>query len=131
MIHGIGIDSVVIERCALWQHYNLQRLERIFSPNEITYCFSHRPSTTQRFAALFAVKEASYKAFCSAYPNAQLPFLTWCKLVELKHQSNGAPTIGIAWEHVKAHIPTVQPLRSHASITHTHTCATAMVIFEF
>lgn len=130
MICGIGIDSVEIERCALWQEYTQRQLERVFSVNEINYCFAHAPSTAQRLAARFAAKEASYKALCTAYPNFSLPFLTACPLIQLIHHEHQAPTLFIDWNTLHHRNSAITPLTCHISVTHTRTHATAVVILE-
>lgn len=140
MIRGIGIDSVEIERCSTWKNYTATRLARIFSPNEITYCFEHTPSTIQRLAARFAVKEAAYKALCAAYPDVTIPFLTFCKFVELIHTQRapdhflqkvtGRPTLSVNWSRLQQHNAGIKPLVCHVSLTHTRTYATAVVILE-
>lgn len=129
MIRGIGIDSVEIERCSIWKSYTAIQLARIFLHDEIAYCFEHAPSTVQRLAARFAVKEAAYKALCTAYPDFAIPFLTFCKLVELIHTQH-APILSINWPCLQQHNTTIKPLVCHVSLTHTHTHATAIVILE-
>lgn len=126
MIRGVGIDSVELARCAIWQQYTVHQLTRIFSPAEIAYCFDHAPSTIQRLAARFAAKEATYKALCAAYPDIRIPFLTLCKAVELIQVPNQAPTLAIQWISFLG----LTSLISHVSVTHTHTQATAIVILE-
>jgi holo-[acyl-carrier protein] synthase len=129
MIRGIGIDSVELSRCILWNTYSAIQLERIFSPQEIAYCFDHTPSTTQRFAARFAAKEASYKAVCAAFPDLRIPFLTFCKASELIHTPS-APILSINWSYLQQYSSAIKPLICHVSLTHTRTQATALVIME-
>ncbi|MFI5332717.1 MAG: holo-ACP synthase [Candidatus Babeliales bacterium] len=130
MIRGVGIDSVELARCAIWQHYAAQQLTRIFSSAEIAYCFDHAPSTIQRLAARFAVKEAAYKAVCAAYPDTHIPFLTLCKAVELVQVPHHAPTLYINWSCLQQYNTNITALVCHVSVTHTLIYATAVVILE-
>lgn len=130
MIRAIGIDSVTIARCSPWKHDTQKQLTRIFSPQEIAYCFEHEPSTLQRLAVRFAAKEATYKALCAAYPTLNIPFLTLCPLIELIQHPKSAPILSIAWSTLQRYSKTITPLISHVSATHTHTEATIIVILE-
>src|SRR5437660_10642865 len=79
MILGIGVDTVDIQRFALWNSYSRKKLLRIFSPQEIDYCLSNQQKSAERFAARFAAREALYKALSYAYPHKKIPFLTLCR----------------------------------------------------
>ena len=56
MICGIGVDSVEIERFALWLDYSKKRLSRIFSLEEIEYCLQQKNKSAERFAVRFAAR---------------------------------------------------------------------------
>ncbi|GAG59168.1 unnamed protein product, partial [marine sediment metagenome] len=78
MIFGIGIDSVEIKRFAYWRQFNKKTLQRIFSSEEIDYCFITPVKSAERFAVRFAVREAFFKAYSSAFPEKIAPFLMIC-----------------------------------------------------
>src|SRR4249920_3873552 len=63
MILGIGIDIIEVARIrASHEKFGERFLKRIFRPNEIVYCLSHR-RPAPFLAARFAAKEAISKAF--------------------------------------------------------------------
>jgi holo-[acyl-carrier protein] synthase len=127
MIIGIGIDSVEIKRFSDWHTYSQQKLSRIFSEQEIEYCLRQKNKSTERFAVRFAAKEAFFKAFCSAYPQIYVPFLTICKFVSIQKQ-NGRPILLVDWKNIiKSH---ENDMVCHISLTHTQSVATAFVMVE-
>ena len=62
MIIGIGIDAVAIDRFNTWHTYPQEKLLRIFSEQEISYCLNNKQKSAERFAARFAAREAFFKA---------------------------------------------------------------------
>src|SRR5215467_2770937 len=63
MILGVGIDIIEVARIAAsYERFGERFLKRIFHPNEISYCLSHK-SPAPFIAARFAAKEAISKAF--------------------------------------------------------------------
>lgn len=132
MILSLGIDSVAIARFQDWHKKPVKQLQRIFSPEEITYCLSNPTKSAERFAARFAAKEAFYKALHSIIRDKKLPLFTVCKNLVIKKHLNGAPFLAVDWEYFKlhSHETTILDLATHLSITHTKTDATAIVILE-
>ena len=126
MIKAIGIDSVEIERFDAWKKYSHASLLKIFSASELAYALSNQFKTSERLAARFAAKEASYKAF-SSLVDKKISFLSWCKYVEIVHGSDGQPVLTM---HVQALSSQFLSFVIHVSITHTKTVATALVIIE-
>jgi holo-[acyl-carrier protein] synthase len=126
VIIGIGIDSVEIDRFANWHTYSHAQLSRIFSPEEIEYCLSAHNKSAERFAARFATREAFFKAFTAMNPHHTIPFLTLCKQVAVTKQ-NRNPLLHVNWNALTPFDPS---LRTHLSLTHTATTATAWVIIE-
>jgi holo-[acyl-carrier protein] synthase len=61
MIIGIGIDMIEVERIDTRINRNNGFKEKIFSPDEITYCES-QTNKAENYAARFAAKEAFLKA---------------------------------------------------------------------
>jgi phosphopantetheine--protein transferase-like protein len=121
MILGIGIDAVEIERFKDFnRHANLNRL---FSPEEISYCLKDPIKSAERFAGRFAAKEAFYKALTQALGKPPAPFFTLCAQTSV--QLNPAPSLIIAWDHLN--------IISHSallSITHTKNNVLAQVIIQ-
>ena len=131
-IAGIGIDSVEIERFSQWADYPVEKLQKTHSEKEIAYCLANKEKSAERFAARFAAKEAFFKALSQIVPNHTIPFLTICKNTQVTQETNGNPQLLIHWETLLQNQPTKpkNPYRSHISITHTKTIATAIVIVE-
>jgi phosphopantetheine--protein transferase-like protein len=135
MIIGIGVDSVAIKRFENWHTYPSQKLARIFSTSEITYCCSNMLLASQRFAVRFAAREALFKALSQALPGHSIPLFTLCRAVTVIKQS-GVPCLQIDWTLI---IPYISPAqrwdaasqpRILLSLTHTKDIATAFVILE-
>jgi len=86
-------------------------LKKVFSPEEIAYCFS-RSNTAQHLAGMFAAKEAASKALgVEKYPFAE---------IEVRHTESGAPQ---AWSR-----KTGRKLKVSISITHTSSIAAAVAV---
>ena len=123
MILGIGVDTIEIERFAVWHTYSSKKLQRIFSLEEIEYCRAQPNKSAERFAARFAAREALYKALSYAYPDITLPFLTLCAHTAIKK-------IGQRPYIVLSNVAgiDVDLLRIHLSWSHSRTHATAFVV---
>ena len=126
MIKAIGIDSVEIVRFDTWKKYSHVSLLKIFSSSELAYALSNPIKTSERLAARFAAKEASYKALSSLI-DKKLSFLSWCKHIEILHILHNQPILSIDWS--KLALPSSTSI-IHLSMTHTKTVATAVVIVE-
>lgn len=125
MILGIGIDTIEIERFALWHAYLPKKLQRIFSIDEIRYCLENKNKSAERFAVRFAAREALYKALSYAYPDKKIPFLTLCAKVTIK-KINSRPFLELSNELGID----LTSCAMHLSLTHSATHATAFVIIE-
>ncbi len=125
MILGIGVDTVEIERFALWYTYSKKKLSRIFSPQEIDYCLQQPNKSAERFAVRFAAREALFKALSYAQPNYSLPFLTLCSRISII-KTNNRPYIAL---HGDIGID-LAGLIFHISLSHSRNHATALVIIE-
>ena len=123
MILGIGVDTIEIERFALWHTYSPKKLLRIFSPEEIEYCLSNVNKSAERFAVRFAAREALYKALSYAYPESKFPFLKLCAYTTIK-KIGQRPYIelrSIAGINVDSFV-------IHLSWSHSRTQATAFIV---
>lgn len=85
---SIGHDIVEIKRIqSAYQKYGDKFLQKIYTPNEIKYCFTKK-NPFPSLASCFAAKEAVSKAFrCGIGPQFH-----W-KSAEINHQTSGCPII--------------------------------------
>lgn len=121
---GVGLDLVAINRFSSFHTFTHKKLQRIFSPSEITYALQVPCKSSERFAARFAAKEALYKALSVALGKPPCPFLTLCKYTWI--QCAPLPKFHINWQ--KLGLPTFTVL---LSISHTHEYAQCIVyIFD-
>lgn len=126
MAYWIGIDTVEIKRLAHWHTYSHAQLARIFSPQEIAYCLSHKAQSAPRFAVRFAAREAFLKAVSTAF-NISYPLLTISKQVQVTKRENGAVDLLVNWS---ALITTAVTPAVSLSLTHTNEIATAIVLLS-
>jgi len=131
MILGIGIDSIEIDRLIPWTQFPHPQLLRVFHAEELAYCFQNPTRTAERLAARFAAREAFFKALAQ-HCIKPLPFLTLCKIMQVKNQPSGAPELIVNWDYLntKGYVCFDQSPNVHISLTHTHTQATAIIIIE-
>ncbi|MCX7793243.1 MAG: holo-ACP synthase [Thermodesulfovibrionales bacterium] len=114
MIKGTGIDIVKIDRIKkAVEKWGEKFLSRIFTQNELIYCFQKNPPY-ESLAVRFAAKEAFLKAI-----NKRLSFSS----IEIKNEPSGKPYIS-----VKDNLP--ENLRFHISLSHDTQYAVAVVIVE-
>jgi holo-[acyl-carrier protein] synthase len=133
MIQALGIDSIEINRFLHWNYYKKETLLKVFLPHEIDYCLAIPTKTAERFALRFAAKEAFFKAFSTLYSSKNtISLLTICKNVGIAHNAQKIPYLDIAWDTLEAQLGVLKSasIRSHISLTHTKTTATAIVILE-
>jgi holo-[acyl-carrier protein] synthase len=124
MIQGIGIDTVEIDRFALWHTYSVKKLQRIFSSEEIEYCLQDHKKSAERFAARFAAREALYKAL-SFFNSEMIPFLTLCSHITIK-KIDQRPILEL---DSRCGIDLTQ-FKIHLSLSHSRMHATALVLIE-
>jgi holo-[acyl-carrier protein] synthase len=125
MIIGLGIDTIEIERFALWHTYSIKKLRRIFSDEEIIYCLQEQKKSAQRFAVRFAAREALYKALSYAYPDKKIPFLTLCTHTVIK-KIDERPVLAL---DNKCGIDS-SLFMMHLSLSHSRMQAVACIIIE-
>jgi len=131
MILGIGIDSVEVKRFSHWRQFSKKTLQRVFSSEEIDYCFIDFVKSRERFAVRFAIREAFFKAYASAFPHVRIPFLTVCKQLVLKKTNYGVPYLLINWgQLIKNNNQMITKITTSISFSHTKTIATAVVILQ-
>lgn len=124
MIVGLGLDIAEIDRieAAITRH-GAPFLERLFTPAEVSYCESHK-NRYERYAARFAVKEATMKALGTGWRRG----VRW-RDIEVTRDPSGKPGLrleGVAREFADR----LGVKRISVSITHSGNLALAQVIFE-
>jgi holo-[acyl-carrier protein] synthase len=124
MIVGIGIDLVEVERITRsYEKFGARFLERVLTPEEATYCLSHK-APGPFLAARFAAKEAVSKAFGTGIGAS----IGWHD-IEVRHHPSGEPYISLHGKGAdllaarKANV-------LHISLTHTNANAMAVAILE-
>jgi len=122
MIRGIGVDSIEIDRVAAAVGKSPRLMERLFSPRELAQ-LPQGAKAYSRMAALFAAKEAVFKAFGTG-----LAGHTW-QQVEVLHRQSGAPYICL---HGQAELTAAKRRITviHISLSHDRERAVALCIAE-
>jgi holo-[acyl-carrier protein] synthase len=119
MILGIGTDLAEVARYKFDERKLAWFSRKIYTEEEMTYAFTKR-YWAERLAGFYAAKEATRKAFGFAIPWRQ---------VGVTHLRGGRPVLqffGRAQE-----LPgRFGVVRSHLTITHTASMASAFVILE-
>ncbi|MFP4081862.1 MAG: holo-ACP synthase [Candidatus Aminicenantes bacterium] len=114
MITGIGIDIIEVARIQRLVEKNPRFLQRIFTPEEISYC-QEKINKYQHLAARFAAKEAFFKALGRR--------IKWTE-VGVVNLSSGKPRLEIKSDQKF-------PFHStHVSVAHLSEQAIAVVILE-
>jgi len=133
MLYAIGLDAVEIKRFAQWHLFPQARLLRIFSEQEIAYCLSVSSKSAERFAVRFAAREALFKACSQAGFNNNIPFLRFCRCVEVMRTPQGVPYFQIAWDKIigdKTVPELIENIDILLSLTHTETTAIASIVMQ-
>lgn len=118
-ILGIGTDITEIERFKNFNTYSPARLSRIFSSTEIEYALATPDKSSERFALRFALREAIFKAFCSAQLLSPTDFLAFMKSFSIVRK----PYPIIVW-----HTHVYEEYRVFLSASHNQKIAVAYVI---
>lgn len=124
MIIGIGIDLVEVQRMEkILASQHTHFLERVFTPEERTYC-DGKPHKAQHYAARFAAKEALMKALGTGWTAG----ITWAE-IEVRRDAMGKPYLTLHGETARA--AEERGVRQiHLSLTHTNCCAAAEVLLS-
>jgi holo-[acyl-carrier protein] synthase len=120
-IYGIGIDIVEVTRIQKASgRWGTRFEERIYTPQELTYC-GDTPSRYWRLAARFAAKEATLKALGTGLTTG----MRW-QDVEIRSDAVGKPQIVLHGEVQRyAHAQNISSV--FVSMSHTNTHAVAQV----
>lgn len=124
MILSIGIDIVEVYRIRDTIARTPRFVERVYTPNERSYCKGKGVAAAQSYAGRFAAKEAFLKALKTGWRGK----ITW-QDIEVNTDNDGVPTLNITGE-AKRILNERGVDRIHISISHTSDHAVAEVIFE-
>lgn len=122
MIAGVGVDSIEIGRIAAALSRNPRLRQRLYTPAELAES-PEGEKAWPRLAALFAAKEAVFKALGTG-----LAGHSWLE-IEVVHNQQGAPTV---WLSGRA-ATTARQLgvkRLHLSLSHDRKRALAFCVAE-
>jgi len=120
MVIGLGIDIIEIERIRKSvEKYGERFLSKIYTKNEIEYCFS-KSNRYQHLAARFAAKEAIYKALMSGWQKG----VSWQDM-EIINGPSGMPKANLS-DKVKAFISNDKELK--ISMSHSNNYVTCVAI---
>lgn len=122
MIRGIGVDICAVHRMKEWLDKPTY-LMRLFTEREIAYIKAKGAVAAQSCAALFAAKEAFFKAL--GFGIGKLDFTD----VEIRHSPLGAPFIVLS-DNAKRKLSDVSIANIHLSVSHEGDMAVAMVVVE-
>lgn len=117
MITGVGIDIIEVARIKSLVEKSPRFVQRIFTPQEISYC-QEKKNKYQHFAARFAAKEAFFKALGRR--------IKWTD-VGLINLSSGKPQLEIKEMKLKERFSFN---KVHVSIAHLSEYAAAVIILE-
>ncbi len=122
MIYGIGIDLVKIDRMkAVVDKWDKKFLERVFTEDEIAYCYEHK-NPYLSLAVRFAAKEALIKAISS---EVMVPLTE----IEIMRYENGKPCIKVKGR-LKEFFKEKLIRHCHLSLSHEREYGIACVILE-
>jgi holo-[acyl-carrier protein] synthase len=119
MILGIGTDLAEVARYQFDERRLAWFARRIYTEEEMRYAFTKR-LWAERLAGFYAAKEATRKAFGFAIPWRQ---------VGVTHLRGGRPAL-LFFGDAQALPKRFGVARTHLTITHTATMASAFVILE-
>ncbi|MDY0186592.1 MAG: holo-ACP synthase [Syntrophus sp. (in: bacteria)] len=124
MIHGTGIDLVDIDRLkAIIEKWDRRFLEKVYSPQEISYCM-RRAVPAVHFAARFAAKESFLKSL-----GLGLGMGIRLKDIEVQNDSRGRPVMNL-YGAARSILNERGVTTAHVSLSHGRMQACAIVILE-
>lgn len=122
MVISIGHDIIDISRIrAVYERYQMIFIQKVYTDEEIRYCFS-RGNPFPSLAARFAAKEAVSKAFGCGIGRQ----LHW-KSISVINDSNGKPNVQLDKLGMEL-IRKFRAKQTHLSLSHTQKLASAVAI---
>lgn len=138
MILGLGCDVAKVERFKDWPNFTKDRLLKVFSEEELLYCFSDKNLILQRMAICFSVKESFFKAFSSVLVKSnktqrEFSFMFSCKLIQFSKTTWDVPILKIDWLSFEKKIHDKLPeISVDASVSHESDFVfTTVILCEF
>jgi len=121
-IIGIGTDITECLRIArMIERHGELFINRVYTPDEITYCQSRRQAT-QHFTGRWAAKEAILKALGTGWRRG----ISW-RDMEIRNEPSGRPVVAVRGG-VKELVEQLGITKLLVSISHCRTHATAYAI---
>lgn len=124
----VGLDLVDCARFEAWGQFSDKALRKIFSPAEIAYCRHEPLHSASRCAVRFAAREALYKALHPLLRGKPMPFLLFCRSVEVIKSLAGVPCLTMNREILAPFYDIARVVDISLSLSHTPTTAGAVVI---
>ena len=124
----VGFDLVDCARCADWLKLSDKALMKIFSSAEIAYCRKDPAQSASRFAVRFAAREALYKALNTLQHDRSMPFLLFCRSVEVVKSATNRPSIKLDAAIMATFYAVEKIADLSLSLSHTATTTGAVVI---
>lgn len=115
-VFGLGVDMVEVRMMARIIHGKAGKsfMKKTFTAKEIAYA----KGSARRLSAIFAAKEAAFKAFGTGWLDG--------KLVEVAHGRKGAPSLRLHGKMEKK----MKTGRALVSLSYTERCAIAAVVLS-
>lgn len=124
MVIGLGTDMIEIERVRQSaERFGQRFLERVFTPEEIAYCYAKK-SFAESLAARFAAKEAGAKALGTGISRG----VGW-KELEVRRRAGHRPELHLSGRAAEI-AAGLGVRRLSLSLTHTREMSMAVVIAE-
>ncbi|MBN2579226.1 MAG: holo-ACP synthase [Pirellulales bacterium] len=121
-IVGIGTDITECLRIArMIERHGELFLTRVYTPEEIMYCQSHKQAT-QHFTGRWAAKEAILKALGTGWRRG----ISW-RDMEIRPNTSGRPVVAVCGG-VQDVVEQLDVREILVSISHCHTHATAVAV---
>lgn len=124
MVIGLGTDLIEIERVRQSaERFGKRFLERVFTPDEVAYCYSKK-SFAESLAARFAAKEAAAKALGTGISRG----VGW-KEFEVRRKPGHRPEMHLSGRAAEI-AAALGVKRISLSLTHTREMSMAVVVAE-
>jgi len=121
----VGLDLVEISRIqAVTEKYGIRFLQRVYTSQELEYCFKESKRIYPELSARFAAKEAVVKSLGTGMRG-----VTW-KDVEVVRNALGKPGI-VLHERAKGIADQLGIKQIHISLSHTESVAAAVALIEY
>lgn len=118
-----GVDMIEIKRVRdAIEKYGTGFIEKVFTPEEITYCEKRKRQKFQSYAARFSAKEAVSKALGTGISKG-----VSLKDIEVRVTENGKPQV-VLYGKAREIFEEIGGVSADLSLTHTKEYATAFAV---